>query len=282
MRTSLFVLVAVAVLAVAAAASGPPLVGQSYKFTTLAYPEAISTEAAAVNNDGVVVGRWTDVAGVAHGFVFAQGFYQSFDVPGASGTYPADINDNGMIVGSYSGEPKLVPDGTGHLISVCCESFGFLRTTDGQFLTVDHPNPNSQLPVTWLSGINNAGETVGGYNEFELAIPNTSSHGIHSFLFDGSGFTAIDFPSGSNRVHIPVTYADDINDNGDIVGGYNDDTLYQNRHGFVLQDGMYTTLDMPGSSLSEIFGINNLGEMVGEAPVCESYAFLYDSRRGFR
>jgi probable HAF family extracellular repeat protein len=245
---------------------------QSYKFTSLEYPGASRTDAAGVNNAGQIVGSWTDASGAAHGFLLSDGVFQSFDVPGALGTHPHDINDSGTIVGSYTRMP------TGN--QVCCESYGFIRTPDGQYFTVDHPTTNSEIPVTWLFGINNVGQMVGGYNEFDQAVPNTSSHGIHSFLLEGETFTPIDFPFAA-RVHIPVTFASDINDAGDIVGGYNDDTEFQSRHGFVLRNGTYETLDMPASSLTDLFSVNNVGEIVGESTTCGSFAFLYSLKRGF-
>jgi probable HAF family extracellular repeat protein len=245
---------------------------QSYKFTSLEYPGALATEASGVNNTGQIVGTWTDDSGAAHGFLLSDGVFQSFDVPGALGTHPRDINDAGTVVGAYT-RPPTSNQG-------CCESYGFIRTPDGQYFTVDYPTTNSELPTTWLFGINNVGQMVGGYNEFDLDVPNTSSHGIHSFLLEGETFTPIDFPFAT-RVHIPVTYASDVNDAGNIVGGYNDDTEFQNRHGFVLRNGTYETLDMPGSGFTDLFSVNNFGEILGESTVCASLAFLYSPKRGF-
>ncbi len=36
-----------------------------------------------------------------------------------------------------------------------------------------------------------------------------------------------------------------------------------NQHGFVLSNGLYTTIDVPGSVLTGIFSINAQGEIVG-------------------
>jgi uncharacterized membrane protein len=267
-------------LAATTAMAAAALVTQTYKFRSFAYPGAASTDGRGINNSGQIVGQWQDSARVAHGFLLSDGVYRSFDVPGALGTYPQDINDAGTVVGLYTQWPeKVLYDANGE--RVCCASYGFVRTPDGQFLTVDYPTTNSEIPITWLFGINNVGRMVGGYNEFELAVPNTSSHGIHSFVFDGAAFTPIDFPSTVARVHIPVTYAVDVNDAGNIVGGYNDDTEYQSRHGFVLRNGVYSTFDMPAADFTDLFDINNFGEIIGESSRCASYAFLYSPKRGF-
>ena len=275
-------LMAVSLSFTSAVAFAASFVMQSYKYTTFSYPGAVATDARAINNNGDIVGQWLDAAGVWHAFVFTGNIFQTITVPGALSVSPNDINDAGTIVGSYtSGPPTLLRDVNGNQVLVCCPAYGFVRSADGQVLTVDYPTSQSEIPTTWLFGLNNTGQMVGGYNDFELAIPNTSSHGIHSFLFDGSTFTPIDFPAPVTRAHIPVTYASDINDGGDVVGGYNDDTETENRHGFVLRQGAYATFDMPGTSFTDLFGINNLGQIVGETTSCASYAFFYDPKRGF-
>jgi probable HAF family extracellular repeat protein len=34
-------------------------------------------------------------------------------------------------------------------------------------------------------------------------------------------------------------------------------------HGFLLDDGIFTTIDVPGATLTQAFGINELGQIVG-------------------
>lgn len=57
------------------------------------------------------------------------------------------------------------------------------------------------------------------------------------------------------------TSAGGINDLGQIVGGYTDDSNVG--HGFLLSGGAYTTIDYPQSIYTALAGINNLGQMVG-------------------
>src|SRR5262249_13340269 len=35
-------------------------------------------------------------------------------------------------------------------------------------------------------------------------------------------------------------------------------------HGFLLSEGRYTTIDVPGSTLTELLGINDAGQIVGQ------------------
>jgi probable HAF family extracellular repeat protein len=57
------------------------------------------------------------------------------------------------------------------------------------------------------------------------------------------------------------TTAFGINTSGQIVGNYHDNSGY---HGFLLSDGVYTTLDDPlATQYTYAFGINNAGQVVG-------------------
>jgi uncharacterized membrane protein len=69
-------------------------------------------------------------------------------------------------------------------------------------------------------------------------------------------FTRLDMPGSSfpNR-----TGAHGINASGQTVGSYNGTGTY----GFLLQNGNYTTLDVPGSLSTQANGINDSGQIVG-------------------
>jgi len=92
----------------------------------------------------------TSPAELTPGFTFAaylysEGEFTRFSVPGASRTDANGINDAGQIVGSYQ-------DGAG--------SHGFFLDSDGTtFTSIDFPGATSTLAY----GINNAGEIVGSY-----------------------------------------------------------------------------------------------------------------------
>jgi probable HAF family extracellular repeat protein len=243
------------------------------KFTSLHFPGARITEAAGINIHGQVVGSWQDsTTGLGHGFVLSDGVYRSFDVPGARGTYPQDINDDGVIVGAY--------DLPSHDVQVCCETHGFVLTPEGRLSTITFPGVLG-LPVTWLAGINNSGQIVGGYSEFDESIADT--RGVHGFLFEDGVFTQIDFPEPAPRVHRSVTFATDINDAGDIVGGYNDDDAFETRRGYILRDGAFSRFDAPQSAMTDLFGINNVGDIVGEYQDQNGlFSFVFSRKGGFQ
>jgi hypothetical protein len=78
---------------------------------------------------------------------------------------------------------------------------------------------------------------------------------FHGFLRDKKGnFTQIDVPGAA------WTTVNELNEHGDIVGGYSDGTT---THGFLLRKGVFLTLDFPGANDTVPFDINNAGVIVG-------------------
>ena len=71
-------------------------------------------------------------------------------------------------------------------------------------------------------------------------------------------FTTIDFPGAA------LTIANDVNENGDIVGIYRTPTSASPVRGFLLRDGVFATIHKPGAAATFAFGINNAGDIVGQ------------------
>jgi hypothetical protein len=88
--------------------------------------------------------------------------------------------------------------------------------------------------------------------------------GIQMVRAASDGFTVIDLPGST------FTEARGINDRGEIVGDYD-----AGRHGFLLSDGTFTTIDSPacpvpfpfGSQII-VYGINNRSQAVGVYNPC--------------
>lgn len=75
---------------------------------------------------------------------------------------------------------------------------------------------------------------------------------------------AFDRPYSYFSIHYPdafATTAMGINARGDIVGNYVDKARVS--HGFVLRDGVFTTIDVPGAAGTDARGINPAGDIVG-------------------
>jgi probable HAF family extracellular repeat protein len=120
-------------------------------------------------------------------------------------------------------------------------------------VTVLDPPQVNPVVRSQAGSLNSQGQVVGTYRDL-----NNKRHG---FLWSRGTFinTAINVPHDD-----PVggTVAIGINDLAQIVGDYVDATDHL-RHGFLLSQGAYTTLDPPGSSLTVAEAINNAGVIVG-------------------
>ena len=171
--------------------------GQTFGFlydgsdwTTLAHPPGggarTDTFARGVSGD-TVVGYYIESA-ATRGFVYENGAFRDLVVPGATGTFPDDI-DGERIVGTFdnvAGTHAFIAD-------------------DSLFQTLDHPL--GTILGTFGTGVD--GANVAGYY---LSLPDGSARG---FLFDGSGFTAIDYPGATDTTVHGI-------DDGRIVGSYVD------------------------------------------------------------
>jgi len=164
------------------------------------------------------------------------------DFPGANLTEAAGVNDGGQVVGDYR-------DANTNIFH------GFLWDA-GQFLTIDVPFPGARL--TAPSGINNIGHIVGFYFDNNVSASFPNGH-VHGFLDNDGIFTSFDFPNAVS------TLALDINDDGQIVGLFSSDPTSSIARSFVLDDGTFTTFDVPFSGVvgTEVRGINNQGQIVG-------------------
>ena len=149
-------------------------------------------------------------------------------------------------------------------VSVSCLLLCSLSAAQGGYDFKSLQNPGAT--VTRVFGLNGHGELVGTDN----VIP-----GRHGFLLNRGNYVALD-ASGVLGTHI--SFARDVNDAGDIVGGYIGDD--GNEHGFILRHGALTTLDVPfaGSVGTQLDGINSseiiTGGWVDEA--FTAHGFVYE------
>jgi len=154
------------------------------------------------------------------------------NVPGALATYPSDINNAGVTVGQYL-DSSLVYHG--YILN------------GNQLTTVDDPNGTST--DAFAINFNGTMTVVGVYTN--------SADALVGFMYTNGNFTDILGPAGA-----VASAAYGINDNSAIVGLYTDSSGVT--HGFLLQGTTYTTLDVPGATLTAAEGINNAGDIVLE------------------
>jgi len=201
-----------------------------------ALPDAIYTDAYAINPAGQIAGTYVDANYFSHGFARnSDGTITSFDVPGFIQSV-VDINPAGQIAGSY-----LESDGT---------MLGFLRDSDGAITSFHAPGVSSQTEIgcglchgTLATAINREGRIVGYYG---------GTDAVHGFLRHTDGRIS---SFGVN------TYPADINSEG-LITGFLQDT--NGVHGFLRKpDGAITTFDAPNSIDTNPTAISPSGQIVG-------------------
>jgi uncharacterized membrane protein len=214
--------------------------------TIIDYPGANLTVAMGINPKGDIVGFYRDpaapvTAGKIHGFVLGKGGFATIDYPGAWCTDAWAINAAGDIVGTYYPKPASGVCNTGP------GQHGYLLRK-GRFTSIDVPGST----FTGGYGINSEGDIVGHYGVPPLGKMN-------GFLFRNGEFTTYDHTPANQ-----MTCGMGINPEGQIVGHYQDAVASGGLiHGFLLNEGVFTTIDIPGGKNVQAYGINPEGEIVG-------------------
>jgi hypothetical protein len=116
-----------------------------------------------------------------------------------------------------------------------------------RYTTVDYPNGVAGSG-TFLAGVNNLGQISGDYSPLNGAGPQ-------SVFIDNYGtFTTVP-PFGRNSV------AGKINDLGQLSGSGLGPAI--SAHGVIYDHGNQTDVSVPGAVRTEVYGINNRGDVVG-------------------
>jgi hypothetical protein len=229
------------------------------KFTSFDDPDAgttayLGTFAWNINPWGVIAGNYWDSNSTRHGFVRTpHGKFTNFDPPGSVSTFvclASCINPAGAVNGWYKDA-----DGVVH---------GFVRAPDGSITEFNVPGAGTEGGQGTYSGsINAEGAVTGDYV--------TEDNATHGFVRAPDGrITKFDVPgAGTDGSQGQGTYAEAINDRGEVTGQYIDSNDVQ--HGFVrAPDGRITKFDAPnaGTAAGSYEGtiplaINAVGEITG-------------------
>ena len=121
---------------------------------------------------------------------------------------------------------------------------------NGQTITPIVLDANKGSLEILARGINKWGTIVGEYFGID---------GGHGFKLWKNGTThTLDFPG----TRPSSTFANGINDNGTVVGHY-DDANVPLTHGFIFHNGQWATLDYPNAFDTQLIGITNAGTVIG-------------------
>jgi uncharacterized membrane protein len=194
------------------------------------------------------------------GFVLDKGRYRAFDSPDPSiGLFPTGINNSGEITGEY-----LRPDG---------ES-GLFRDRLGRISSFDVPGAAGTEAI----GINNRGQIVGEYGNDTPFVNDSAA--IRAYITYRGRFVRLRIPGAE------LMTAFGINDRGWVVGSYvepgtprNPEGVFLESHGYLWKHGRFHTIDIPGAAVTELYVINNRGDIVGvyaEQGTFEQHGFLLD------
>ena len=247
----------------------------TFRFASVDVPGAIATLATGINALGAIVGIYYDTAGNEHGFLLKDHSFHTLDVPGTlvgvSGTLQTEangINAAGDIVGDYfappgaPGAPACAADSPA--FSPQCRR-GFLYRK-GQFSDVLVPGKKGSVP----NAISPDGTIYGCDHDDDYL---TSMVGFGRARFD----TYITLDAGGGELTNPTESVLASMNNGAtpdgsiIVGLYVDPPDVNGQsHGYIVHDGTFQPYDVPGSTLTQIWGINPAADFVG----------LYDDSNG--
>lgn len=197
---------------------------------SISFPNAPASDWVGFSGTGGIVGRYQDAAAVEHGFVGPiAGPFSTFDVSGATGTYPAGSNSAGQIVGFWTNSANQV--------------HGFLRNAGGTITKFDVTGATTTQPWT----INTSGQIAGVFTD--------STGALHGFIrASGGTYTTYNFPAGT------VYGSAHINDAGQVAGYYADRNFTSK--GYLRDTNRtFTTLSLSGQV--SVGNINQGGSIVG-------------------
>jgi hypothetical protein len=235
-------------LLVAASASASPLASEwvantsgMYSFQSISNPNDPSfDQLLGINNLGLIVGYYGSGASPAHpnkGFLVpAMHSTSSFvneNYPGAAQTQVVAVTSTGNTGGFW-----IDAKGNNH---------GFIQW-NGVYTTVDDPLAAGKTKTTQILGLNAAGVAVGFYND---------AHGTpHAFKYNSMtrAFTPLTPPNAQGAVATGINAQDEIT--GYLTRG-------KATVGFLVSHARYNDFDLPGSTNTQPFGINNRDEIVG-------------------
>ncbi len=194
--------------------------------------------ATAINNAGEIVGNYTTVALTpqsSNGFTYGGGTFTTLNVSGAVLTQPKGINNTGQIVGYFQAPSNQSPADHAFLYS------------NGTFTTFDDPGAT----YTEFQSINDSGTITG-----IAGLGGTTA----CFVYSAGVFTTINTSAYPNYFCNSAA----INNNGQIALTLG--TRFSGLStilGLIDNNGVFTAINVPNSTLTSAAALNNLGDIVG-------------------
>jgi hypothetical protein len=207
-----------------------------FTFTNISVPNAVETDAYAIDNKNLIVGDYINAAGQQVGMSLKGSKVTSVSCPGGGATILTGINAGGSAAAEadddggdgYCGNGATIYLLLHHLWSFAPQSWG------------------AQLVET--VGVNDLNQAVGVWED-----ANDMTHG---FLFDFTtgGFTSLDVPGASSTIAWGINNAGTITLQATDAAG--------NTHAYLYNGDSYRLIDVPNAVQSFVHGINNNGDIV--------------------
>ncbi len=226
----------------------------AYSFQTVNYPGDNFTQLLGINNGLLIAGYHNQNQN--SGFTLRLPFnFTTENYPNSMMTQVIGINNSNITDGFY-----VDNGGTTH---------GFYKS-GGAYTTVDYPG----TAFNQLLGQNDMGQASGYYS---LSADNTTPDFPYVYNEMGGVFQVITIPGA-----VGGAQATGVNNSQQICGFYIDANGVN--HGFLLNFGLFVTLDAPGSTFTQALGLNNKGQVVGAYTDVNnnSHGFVWTSAGGFQ
>jgi uncharacterized membrane protein len=211
-------------------------------FESINVAGASATRAFGINAHGDIVGSYTDATGT-HGFLRSRGVDTTINYPDAPGhrttfTEAWGINPQGDIIGRYAAAG--IPGTRGFLLS---------HETYTDISALGHL-------ITLPTKIGASGEIVGCFHDINSV---TDMYGYVQRGSSATTFTlpSIPVPAGSAAMHNGITPG------GEIIVGLTFTTLTTQR-GYIVNQGVVSFVDFPGSNTTQLWDVNPAGISVGQ------------------
>ena len=205
----------------------------SFAFTPIDVPGAISTNPQGINARGDVAGWYVDAQKHFHGFILQEGNITTIDYSGAEYTDVRGIGPDGTVVGTFANSGEEV-----------VAFHGFKRYPDGTTERVHFPRHLYEIPQRILAD----GTILGCRHDHDLM---GSMHGIMITRDDSSDIGAL---ASMNNGATP---------SGKLVAGLTTDMMTGQTMGYTIDDGVFTTFMVPGSSFTTAWDVSPRGDVVG-------------------
>jgi hypothetical protein len=258
----------------------------------LSCPNGISRRTAlgGINPAGDLVGVYMDGVGKSHGFVLKDAQFTSTDVPnvlalsggefitidvpgslvGVAGHLPSvarGINPAGDIVGQFTAPYNPPVSTTAPVDSATyCPAIGSAACIKGflyrhgKFSPILFPGHPGAIP----GAITPDGSIYGCLHDYDTMASMFSAGWIRS----GDTFSYTSIATGGGALSDPnQSYPNSMHGgatpDGSVVTGFYVDMMTNQTHGYVLENGVLQTYDVPGSSSTTLWDINPEKTMVG-------------------